>query len=135
MKVAGFVSPAELTLGGERVKTVVTSPPQHGYWAKTFLEHAGISIDLHYIRGVLILDHRSCGAYKEFGLLTGADDNSDRELEQHRIDAKEAADLAIKEFRKRAKVGIVQVLLVPEVKQPGADDFPSRPTPLYAVTA
>jgi hypothetical protein len=113
----------------------VTSPLQHGYWAKTFLEHVGISIDLHYIRGVLILDHRSCGAYKEFGLLTGADDNSDRELEQHRIDAKEAADLSIKEFRKRAKVGIVQVLLVPEVKQPGVDDFPSRPTPLYAVTA
>ncbi len=103
------------------------------YWAKTFLEHVGLSIDLHNIRGVLILDHRTCGAYKEFKLLTDADDNKPREFDQHAMVAKEAADLAIKEFRKRGKVGFIQVLLVPEVKKPDANDFPSKPKPLYEV--
>jgi hypothetical protein len=124
----------QLVLAGAAL-AATKSHTQRNHWSKTFLEHVGMAIDLHNIRGVLILDHRTCGAYKEFGLLTGADDNSERELEQHRIVAQEAADLAIKEFRKRAKVGFVQVLLVPEVKKPDADDFPSRPTPLYAVTS
>jgi hypothetical protein len=124
----------QLVLAGAAL-AATKSHTQRSNWAKTFLEHVGMSIELHNIRGVLILDHRTCGAYKEFGLLNSADDNSDREFEQHQIVGKEAAHLAIKEFRKRAKVGFVQVLLAPEVKKPDANDFPSRPTPLYAVAA
>src|SRR5262245_31890873 len=35
-------------------------------WRTTFLEHVNLSIALHDIDGVLILDHRTCGAYREF---------------------------------------------------------------------
>jgi hypothetical protein len=33
-------------------------------WAQTFWDHLKISIDLHHIKEVMILDHRDCGAYK-----------------------------------------------------------------------
>ncbi len=33
-------------------------------WNKTFWEHLGISIQLHAIHKVIVMDHRDCGAYK-----------------------------------------------------------------------
>lgn len=33
-------------------------------WNKTFWEHLDISIDLHHIQKVILMDHRDCGAYK-----------------------------------------------------------------------
>lgn len=68
----------QLVLAGASL-AATKSHTQRSHWQKTFLEHVGMSIDLHNIRGVLILDHRTCGAFKGFGLLTRADDNSDRE--------------------------------------------------------
>lgn len=38
-------------------------------WATTFWEHLDVAIDLHQIEMVLILDHRDCGAYREFHAL------------------------------------------------------------------
>ncbi len=35
-------------------------------WATTFWDHLEVSIALHQIRTVYILDHRDCGAYREF---------------------------------------------------------------------
>lgn len=38
-------------------------------WASTFWEHLDVSIALHKIKKVFILDHRDCGAYREFKVL------------------------------------------------------------------
>jgi carbonic anhydrase len=34
-------------------------------WNKTFWEELELSIDLHHIQKVILLDHRDCGAYKQ----------------------------------------------------------------------
>lgn len=39
-------------------------------WNKTFWDHLGLSVKLHNIKRVILLDHRDCGAYKT---LLGAD--------------------------------------------------------------
>jgi len=33
-------------------------------WGKTFWDHLKVSIDLHHIKRVILMDHRDCGAYK-----------------------------------------------------------------------
>lgn len=38
-------------------------------WASTFWEHLEVAIALHGIQTVFILDHRDCGAYREFEAL------------------------------------------------------------------
>jgi carbonic anhydrase len=43
-------------------------------WASTFWEHLEVAIDLHGIQTVIILDHRDCGAYREFEALPEAPD-------------------------------------------------------------
>jgi len=35
-------------------------------WRETFWSHVDISIQLHHIRRVIVMDHRDCGAYKVF---------------------------------------------------------------------
>lgn len=48
-------------------------------WASTFWEHLEVAIALHGIHTVIILDHRSCGAYREFEALP---DEPSLDLEQ-----------------------------------------------------
>lgn len=48
-------------------------------WASTFWEHLEVAIALHGIHTVIILDHRDCGAYREFEALS---DDADRDHEQ-----------------------------------------------------
>ena len=33
-------------------------------WNKTFWDHLEVSIALHHVKRVILLDHRDCGAYK-----------------------------------------------------------------------
>ncbi len=51
-------------------------------WAVTFWEHLGLSLELHHVNSLLVLDHRDCGAYKA---LLGEDfaANPERETEIH----------------------------------------------------
>lgn len=58
-------------------------------WNKTFWEHLKISIDLHDVNRVILMDHRDCGAYK---VLLKADFAKDPLLEQ-RIHGKYLRDL------------------------------------------
>jgi hypothetical protein len=41
------------------------------HWHKTFFDHLALAEKLHNIKGVIVLEHRDCGAYspKGFGLL------------------------------------------------------------------
>lgn len=35
-------------------------------WGQTFWDHLDVSIKLHHIKKVMVMDHRDCGAYKTF---------------------------------------------------------------------
>ncbi|HRX71060.1 MAG: twin-arginine translocation signal domain-containing protein [Candidatus Competibacteraceae bacterium] len=58
-------------------------------WNKTFWEHLKISIDLHHINRVIVMDHRDCGAYK---VILKADFAKDPTLEEN-VHAKYLRDL------------------------------------------
>jgi hypothetical protein len=60
-------------------------------WAATFWDHLAVSIKLHKIKQVYLLDHRDCGGYREFGALPGADrvpvgSETERQVHQHYMD-------------------------------------------------
>lgn len=56
-------------------------------WASTFWEHLEVAIALHGIHTVFILDHRDCGAYREFEALPEAPDpDLERIIHQHYMD-------------------------------------------------
>ena len=60
-------------------------------WASTFWDHLAVSIQLHKIKQVYLLDHRDCGGYREFGALPGADQvpvgsETERQVHQHYMD-------------------------------------------------
>lgn len=56
-------------------------------WASTFWEHLEVAIALHGIHTVVILDHRDCGAYREFEALPeGPDPDLERTIHQHYMD-------------------------------------------------
>ena len=59
-------------------------------WNKTFWEHLKVSIDLHHIKKVILMDHRDCGAYK---VILHADFSKDPLLEA-RIHGKFLRELA-----------------------------------------
>jgi hypothetical protein len=55
-------------------------------WATTFWDHLAVSIKLHQIKQVYLIDHRDCGGYREFGALPGTDQvpvGSEKETEVH----------------------------------------------------
>ena len=56
-------------------------------WASTFWEHLEVAIALHGINTVIILDHRDCGAYREFEALPEAPDpDMEQKIHQHYMD-------------------------------------------------
>jgi carbonic anhydrase len=56
-------------------------------WASTFWEHLEVAIALHGIHTVIILDHRDCGAYREFEALPDAPGPKlERTIHQHYMD-------------------------------------------------
>jgi hypothetical protein len=60
-------------------------------WGTTFWDHLAVSIKLHQIRQVYLLDHRDCGGYREFGALPGKDQvpvgsETETRVHQHYMD-------------------------------------------------
>ena len=68
-------------------------------WNQTFWEHLKISIDLHHINSVILMDHRDCGAYK---VILKADFAKDPVLEEgvHRKYMRELAQEINKRYPK-----------------------------------
>lgn len=97
------------------------------YWADTFAEHVSLSIKMHEIFGVLILNHRTCGAFREFKLLTSEEEKDPAfEFAKHKMVADDAVELVLNEFRKLKKEGYVHIYLAP-VLNPGDTDFAIKP--------
>ncbi len=51
-------------------------------WGRTFFQHVDVAIQLHHTRKVIVIDHKDCGAYREF-LGAAAVSTPARELEEH----------------------------------------------------
>lgn len=83
----------------------------------------------------MILDHRTCGAYRECNLLTEDDEvhRPELELEKHKIVAEAAADIVLKQFEAHKRDGFVHIYLTPKLNL-GANDFPTRPEMLCKKT-
>lgn len=64
---------------------------KYKHWKKTFFDHLGKAYKLHQIRDVYILEHRDCGAYREFLKKKGEFDDHEQEKETscHRKYAKQ----------------------------------------------
>jgi len=89
MKDAGFEGKYDhVILAGAALGAVV---PGKKHWHKTFFDHLGLAEKLHSIEGVIVLEHRDCGAYspKGFGLLP---DNPTPE-EERRVHFEQVAKL------------------------------------------
>jgi hypothetical protein len=65
-------------------------PKPYDQWRKTFRDHLGLAYDLHHIKDVYVIEHRDCGAYREFLEEEGTfnDDQAEEELACHRKYAK-----------------------------------------------
>ena len=60
-------------------------------WATTFWDHLAVSIKLHKIKHVYLIDHRDCGGYREFGALPSTDQvpvgsEKERQVHHHYMD-------------------------------------------------
>jgi hypothetical protein len=74
-------------LAGGTLGPLVDFPPTPMlHWQQTFLDHLTLSERLHKIKRVVVLDHRDCGAYKEFGILT-PQSTPEEEFNAHRAQA------------------------------------------------
>ena len=63
-------------------------------WGKSVLDHIGISIKLHQINKVILLDHLDCGAYKTFC----PDLKKEDEYEEHKKNLKLAKEMINEAF-------------------------------------
>lgn len=77
------------------------------HWEQAFLEHVAISVALHSISKVFVMDHRDCGAYRKFGLLTKEDNDTAKEKTVHFQQMKRLKALLKKEFPKLEFHGIL----------------------------
>lgn len=96
-------------------------------WAKTFIDHVDFAIKHHDIERVLILDHRTCGAYAEVGVVPEAEWETRDEQDKHDLIATAVADMLIGVFHSNGKPGTVVAFLTPKVSNPNAPDFPTAP--------
>ncbi|MCB1777176.1 MAG: twin-arginine translocation signal domain-containing protein [Candidatus Competibacteraceae bacterium] len=76
-------------------------------WNTTFWEHLKISIDLHHINRVIVMDHRDCGAYK---VILKADFAKDPTLEEN-VHAKYLRDLKQMIQKKHPKLEVETLLM------------------------
>lgn len=76
-------------------------------WSQTFWHHVDISLQLHHIKKVVVLDHRDCGAYKTF---LGKDFAKDPELE-YRVHAEHLNALRARVKRKHPDLDVELLLM------------------------
>jgi carbonic anhydrase len=78
-----------IILAGASLGSVTDKYPA---WNKTFWDHLDISIKLHNIQRVIVIDHRDCGAYK---LIFGAEQMLDPVVEKntHAANLKKLKDM------------------------------------------
>lgn len=72
-------------LAGAALGALGANCDDYQHWKRTFQDHLETAYKLHAIKDVYILEHRDCGAYKEFLGKDGtfSDDESEQERDVH----------------------------------------------------
>ncbi len=70
---------------------------QYPEWEKTFLDHLKLVVDLHKVKGVIIIDHRNCALYKKL-LGSEIESSRERETEVHRAQFLEVREVIYKNY-------------------------------------
>ena len=78
-------------------------------WKSTFFDSLGFAIEHHGVSRLIILEHRDCGAYREFLGISGDDPNE--EATGHAMVSQAAIDQIVQSFPQLK--GRTQVLLLP----------------------
>lgn len=75
-----------LTMAGAALGALGGHCERFAHWKQTFFEHLEVALKLHHVKDVYIIEHRDCGAYREFLGAEGDfdDEDADRELACHR---------------------------------------------------
>jgi hypothetical protein len=75
-----------VTLAGAALGALGGCRKDHKHWKKTFFDHLRLAYELHHIKDVYIVEHRDCGAYREFLGPEGDFHNgcAKKELRRHR---------------------------------------------------
>jgi carbonic anhydrase len=83
-----------IVLAGASLGAVTDKYPA---WNKTFWEHLDISIQLHHIRRVIVIDHRDCGGYK---LILGEEHRKDPQTEKqaHAVELRKLKDQILEKY-------------------------------------
>lgn len=76
-------------------------------WGKTFWDHLKVSIDLHHIKKVILMDHRDCGAYK---VILQADFSKDLQMET-RIHGKFLRELMVSIHKTYPELEVERLLM------------------------
>lgn len=78
----------QVSLAGAALAGVIDFPPHpKPEWAETVIQHVALCIKLHNVSGVVVLEHRDCGAYKEFVILReGAAADEEEQAHQNQVD-------------------------------------------------
>lgn len=119
-----------VALAGASLSVFAGIRPQ---WASTFWEHLDVAIDLHQIKTVLILDHRDCGAYREFHALPSPPKESTPAYEEYLAEERQAHF----HYMKRLAAFIEKLhprmeVLYDLLEVPKKGDFPPCPPPKAA---
>ncbi len=81
-RLMGNIKYDHVILAGAALGAVVEA--KEDTWQPTFFDHLDLAICLHNIKGVLVMEHRECGAYGPppgFGLLPAHPDPEEERLE------------------------------------------------------
>jgi len=76
----------QVVLAGASLAGVIDfgPPGPRLHWSQTLIDHVLLSRTLHHIAAILVLEHRDCGAYKEFAHVPSHPDADEEEHEHAR---------------------------------------------------
>lgn len=83
-----------IVLAGASLGAITDKYPS---WSRTFWDHLDLSVKLHNIHTVMVMDHRDCGAYRE---LLGQDysKNSQKETAEHKTMLARLKNMILKKY-------------------------------------
>lgn len=71
-------------------------------WREVFFDHLRVAIKLHNPHDVYIVEHRNCGAYREFLGKEYGHDNQEQEREDHKEQANALAKVIAEWYKKES---------------------------------
>lgn len=90
-------------LGVPGAKDGKGDPVDYSHWKKVFRDHLAAAYSLHHIKDVYILEHRDCGAYREY-IGADFDDHEAKEEAECHLKYAKLLEAEIKDWATRTKI-------------------------------